>query len=435
MSLRAPGIRFVCRSIVISESGAADEDTTRHLDQTLVATSVVEKLNLHTDTKLSRRSKKGTMQYFPNTRDIPPLLACVLVVEALDLGCARGSPSEQDGDALPPITSVSLDPVTDALPHATEGSMGELTSTASSIGSTAGASTMGPQGEAGSSEPSATETAASAGPEVPAPDDPPEPPPPPDRYGLGCTAVDILFVIDNSGSMHDEQEKLLASFSAFVTAIEGSLAGVGYHIGVVTSSWNMANPPDCQASGSLVTQTDAGGVCTPFADGHRFATENDDLSIKFPCMAQVGTQGSALERPVTNMILALDPAMNGPGGCNEGFLRDDAILVLVIITDDPPIDNNEDDAHPDTDTSGWHSALLAAKGGDPEALVVIGFVPWDDISCIYTHSGESPNLIHFVQSFGAQGVLASICEPTFGPIFADAVDTIVSTCENFPAPG
>lgn len=262
---------------------------------------------------------------------------------------------------------------------------------------------------------------------------PPEPPEPDD--GLGCTNVDFLFVIDNSGSMHDEQEKLLASFPAFIAAITDSLAGASVHVGVTTSSWNKAEAPECQLSGSLVTQTGAGGVCTPFAEGHRFATDQDDLPAKFPCMALVGTTGSALERPVTATVDALDPAMNGPGGCNDGFLRDDAILVVVIITDDPPIDNNEDDAHPSTDTSGWYPAVLAAKNGDPAALVVIGFVPWNDISCINTHPGESPNLIEFVQSFGSQGVLASICEPNFGPIFAEAVNTIVNTCENFPAPG
>ena len=103
------------------------------------------------------------------------------------------------------------------------------------------------------------------------------------------------------------------------------------------------------------------------------------------------------------------------------------------MTDDPPYDFDMDDAHPLTDTSHWYEDVIAAKNNDPEALVVIGFIPWGDISCVF--GGESPNLIGFVDSFGKQGVKASICEPDFGPIFASTVETIVTTCENFDPPG
>jgi hypothetical protein len=41
----------------------------------------------------------------------------------------------------------------------------------------------------------------------------------------------------------------------------------------------------------------------------------------------------------------------------------------------------------------------------------------------------------FVDSLGDQGVEASICEPDFGPIFAQTVETIVTTCQSFDPPG
>jgi hypothetical protein len=99
----------------------------------------------------------------------------------------------------------------------------------------------------------------------------------------------------------------------------------------------------------------------------------------------------------------------------------------------PPYDFDMDDAHPLTDTSMWYDDVIAAKNDDPEALVVIGFIPWMNINCVF--GGESPNLIAFVDSFGKQGVKASICEPDFGPIFASTIETIVTTCENFDPPG
>jgi len=249
----------------------------------------------------------------------------------------------------------------------------------------------------------------------------------------GCRKVDFLFVIDNSGSMSAQQTQMLASFDGFITAIQSSLEDSvdSYHVGVISSDAYTGNAPGCNTLGALVSQTSAGGVCN-FADGGRFATEADDLTVAFPCMATLGTGGSGVEQPITGAIAALDPVMAGPGGCNEGFLRDDAILVVVVLTDDPPY-STMDDANLSLDTSGWYDAFVAAKNGDPEALVVIGFVPYMDVSCVI-FTLESPNLISFVESFGEQGVLASICEPDFAPAFAETVGTITSTCQNFEPP-
>lgn len=255
------------------------------------------------------------------------------------------------------------------------------------------------------------------------------------KFDMGCRKVDFLFAIDNSGSMSAQQTQLLASFDGFITAIQDALDETvdSYHVGVITSDAYSSNAPGCTSLGNLVTRSQGGGNCEPFAEGNRFATEADDLLEKFPCMASVGATGSPIEQPVTGSIAALDPAVAGPGQCNEGFLRDDAILVLVIVTDDPPYDFDMDDAHLATDTTDWHQSIIDAKNGDPEALVVIGFVPWGDLSCIF--GGESPNLISFIESFGEQGVMASICEPDFSPVFAQTVETIVTTCENFDPQG
>ncbi|MCX4247233.1 vWA domain-containing protein [Paraliomyxa miuraensis] len=259
-------------------------------------------------------------------------------------------------------------------------------------------------------------------------------------FDMGCRKVDFLFVIDNSGSMSAQQAQLLASFPGFISAMQAALEDTvdSYHVGVLTSDNYSGNAPGCTTIGDLVSQTSgfgaAGQVCTPFAEGGRFATEMDDLLTKFPCMAQVGTSGSPIEQPVTALVSSFQPAKRAPGGCNEGFLRDDAILVVVIVTDDPPWNGDFDDAHPGTVTTGWYDTVVAAKNGDPEAMVVIGFVPWMNISCVPLNL-ESPNLIGFIQEFGDQGVLASVCEPDYGPIFADAVENIVTTCENFDPPG
>ena len=256
---------------------------------------------------------------------------------------------------------------------------------------------------------------------------------------MGCRGIDFLFVVDNSGSMTAQQQKFLNSFDGFITAVEDSLGNVdSFNLGVITSDNFGNNAPGCTSIGSLVTRTtgafeSSNADCEPFSDGHRFATDQDDLTVKFPCIAQVGTSGSPIEQPVTALIAALDPAKAESGACNENFLRDDAILVVVIVSDDPPADFDLDDAHPNTDTSMWHELVLEAKQNDEKALVVIGFLPYDDVSC---NGGlASPNLIGFVQSFEEQGVIASVCLPDYSPVFAETIATIAETCENFVAPG
>src|SRR5687767_351818 len=52
--------------------------------------------------------------------------------------------------------------------------------------------------------------------------------------------VDILFVIDNSGSMAEEQALLSANFGAFISVLEREDVGANYRIGVTTT--DVGNP-------------------------------------------------------------------------------------------------------------------------------------------------------------------------------------------------
>jgi hypothetical protein len=50
----------------------------------------------------------------------------------------------------------------------------------------------------------------------------------------GCRKVDFLFIIDNSGSMGDEQQNLIASFPGFIQTIQAELElASDYHIMVI----------------------------------------------------------------------------------------------------------------------------------------------------------------------------------------------------------
>jgi hypothetical protein len=275
----------------------------------------------------------------------------------------------------------------------------------------------------------------------------------------GCQKVDFLFVIDNSASMENEQDALIGAFPGFMQAIQDTLAaGSDYHILVAdTDDWGRCSPDTCShdtcddpMAGKYACmnifdacdKTRGAGVvhpagqfatnapCTIFG-GNRYIIEGEpDLPGTFDCMARVGVAGNASERPMNGMTEALSPALNAAAGCNAGFLRDDAILVITFISDDPWYEDAGD-------PMSWHDDVVAAKNGDPSAVVVLGLTPaWD--GC---RDGDGPpkgdHWAEFVALWGDQGLHGNVCSSAadYVSFFEQAVSTIDETCDNFEPPG
>ncbi len=268
---------------------------------------------------------------------------------------------------------------------------------------------------------------------------PPDQPPgdPPDE---GCTKVDFLFVIDNSNSMATNQGELVASFPELVDGIESTLTDVeSFHVGVVTSDPYAFNEPGCTGIGALVTRT--GGVnssnamCAPFADGFRYMTDADDLDNDFACAALVGTAGANDERMMAGAVAAISDPLNMVGGCNEGFLRDDALLVAVLISD-------EDDPGSSLvgslgDPNSWFADFVAAKGVAENAVVLTltRGSPGNVCGAAQGSEVDGVRLMEFAALFGANGFVGDICAASFGPFFDEAVNVIATACDNFEPPG
>ncbi|HEY8374955.1 MAG TPA: hypothetical protein VIK91_00645, partial [Nannocystis sp.] len=301
----------------------------------------------------------------------------------------------------------------------------------------------------------------------------------------GCHKADFLFVIDNSGSMADEQANLIASFPGFIKTITETVQAQDYHImAVPTDDGNGAGlatkctmgacsckpaPTCCEKTCELfgtncngdpcdnlpITACDkvygrgnlynADGVRCELAGDRRYMADDQPmLNEAFECIANIGTHGGGYEKPILATLEALSADMNKPGGCNEGFLRDDAILVVIIITDE-----EDDDAVPGQGSPGdppeWYQQLVAAKHGDADAVVVLGLVgdgnipggicPPDGAPSMQGQNAESaPRLQQFVELF-PNGVLGSVCAPDYTPFFLEAVNVIDFACDVFEPVG
>ncbi len=250
-----------------------------------------------------------------------------------------------------------------------------------------------------------------------------------------CTTVDFLFVIDNSGSMFTHQANLIANFPAFIDGIQTELVDVdSYHIGVVTTDDYNTNIPLCQNLSSVVVQSQS-GACGPYADGENFMTESDDLATAFSCAANVGTSGSGIELTMQAAVEAVQEVDGGPGQCNEGFLRDDSLLVVVVITDEYDGPGDPDGGTSLGDPTSWYDDIVAARGGIPENVVVLSLINYMGGACPPgSLTNDGVNIVTFTEMFGDNGFLGGICEPDYGPIFSEAVGVIDNACENFMPP-
>lgn len=140
--------------------------------------------------------------------------------------------------------------------------------------------------------------------------------------------VDVLWVIDNSGSMTRKQQKVKDNFDAFVAKLTAEDTDVDYHIGVITTDTYNSS----QQAGRLQNMA---GLPNPWVSSENCGrVAGCDPVARFRQNASVGIQGSGDEKGLLAAMLALSPPLTAPGGHNAGFLRDDAALFIIILSDE-----------------------------------------------------------------------------------------------------
>jgi hypothetical protein len=248
--------------------------------------------------------------------------------------------------------------------------------------------------------------------------------------------VDLLFVIDNSGSMSEEQAKLARTVPELLSILASgnhdgkrSMAGEptdfapaeSIHVGVISTDLgvNLAPAPNSCGDRSFVLNSDPSTnlvrVDKPFGDdgamlnATQVAVEGisvpllgsanlfpvvapdpscaevqlekpylsyepsdlfEDTGTAFSCISKLGRTGCGLEQQLEAMLKALTPAQSrrftfsrdtrGQGtapGANAGFLRADAVLAVVHITDE------EDCSIPDESSGLFDPDSVQYPGG------------------------------------------------------------------------
>ncbi len=187
------------------------------------------------------------------------------------------------------------------------------------------------------------------------------------RTAESCTGVDLLFVIDNSGSMGRYQDALGVAFPDFVDTLVGSLpASTSLHVGVTSTEMGFSSQGNTSITNGVCTFEGDGGLgpegfyITPDvtdtgrngAQGRLYsppgstevfvAFETDDVagiaSAKtwFADAASIGTGGSNIEMLTAPAGWAAHPVNTSTGAVNDGFFRDDGVVTVVFFMQDEP---------------------------------------------------------------------------------------------------
>ncbi|MDC0715549.1 hypothetical protein [Nannocystis bainbridge] len=246
---------------------------------------------------------------------------------------------------------------------------------------------------------------------------------------VGCGAVDVLFVVDNSKSMAQYQAALADAFPQFVDAMIDNLPkGVDLHVGITTTDFYCTGPGQaCCPDNCPVGNTQCQIGTTPEevetideyyvpptsgdngangAQGRLFVhdgmayfginTNADPAPLKAwftGAATAAGEQGSSLEMPVAAAAYATSTTN---AGANEGFLRDkDAVLLVFFLTNDP-------DASVEV-LSTYTAMVREAKadcGGDA-CILTAGLLK----KCV---PAENQKLWQFMKAFGEEPIWGDI---------------------------
>lgn len=215
--------------------------------------------------------------------------------------------------------------------------------------------------------------------------------------------VDILFVIDDSYSMAEEQQALIDNFSKFITEITNT--GTDFQIGVVTTSVKYDDPK--------IGELRYNEIITP----------SDDYIAEFARLANVGVKGEDKEKGLEAAEYALSPALLQ--GANAGFVRDDAHLLVTVVSDEEDCSDRgaleglpPEDCYYEIDRLPTVESFvdnITATKTDPNLVDISAIIGFEATACENSYPGR-----RYMRSAGlTTGLVGDICTDDWSGVLTD----------------
>lgn len=256
-----------------------------------------------------------------------------------------------------------------------------------------------------------------------------------------CKKMDIVFVVDDSASMSEEQANLATNFPMFATAIQNFTTAAGDHldfrVGITTTGRDLDYVP----IGGLPLPSEPGPngafvVGSGCGTGPWLDTSDTMLPQHLACRADAGIGGASQEMPLLMSKRAVVDRV--ADNTQAGFIRPDALLAVVMLTDEDdasntmdgtpvpiaglPIDWNPADTIAAFDTlkgsrTRWAAGVIAGDG---------------DCSSNFGNAANAARLKNFVLLANSQGttqaVFSSICDGDLTVGLTKALMTFGNAC-------
>lgn len=237
--------------------------------------------------------------------------------------------------------------------------------------------------------------------------------------------VDVLFVVDNTASMVEEQPKFISALPAFVDTAKAK--GVDMHVAVTTTGIASAsNACPGGASGG-----EAGRFFPVDNSRPRILNQNTNNLAKLlqqnsevGLCAQVEQGLEAVRRAISPPLVnsADDPRTPQANDGNAGFLRNAAALLVVFVGD-------EDDHSPDS-VDTYVRYFQQVKGEhQPQRVSLYAIAPTPADKC-GSAGGVGTRYAEAAARTG--GEVMSICEADYGPLLRTVASKAFSPQDRFP---
>lgn len=198
-----------------------------------------------------------------------------------------------------------------------------------------------------------------------------------DTFEQSRRPIDILFVIDDSGSMAPYQQGLATNLESFMQFANRNF--VDYQIGIVTTDVDNASQ-----AGRLVPLVQTGVWPASNASPPRVLRPTTPEVLRaFRQNVNVGTSGSGTERGLEAAYQALNPQMLSTH--NQGFLRDEAMLSIIVVSD-------EADQSP-ADVNFYYGYFLNIKGARRANLLSVSAICEMDPNSSTDYGGRYLDLV------------------------------------------
>lgn len=237
--------------------------------------------------------------------------------------------------------------------------------------------------------------------------------------------VDILFVVDNSTSMTEEQRKLGDRLGAFV----GTLAGLDWQIGITTTDVSNGT---FGLKGGLIEMSGTGGkVLTPQVPNYedvfnRTVVRHETINCVSDCP-------SSSEEPIAASILAMEKHDSE----NAGLFRSGADLAIIILSDEDEMSTGPIQS---TNAQNFMDAKNRIFGNKNTSVYGIITIPGDR-DCF---QGQDTNVNYGDKVFEltqlTNGLVGSICESDYTQNLRNIGSKVVELMQNValskdPIPG